>query len=748
MSRLLRLWWLALLALAAAPLLWARWPADAAVPTIPGARPLPVERLIEGWRLASDPAEFAVAERAEAGSDPGPRSGHAVNSGEAAAVGAGSSRASRIAASRRPRESGDPDRDPSTQASTAEATEPALRLLSAHAGDAARAAEIRFEREGRPLLQRLDPFSGAALGAPEPLPAPTRITREAMAVFGGCAWVLLAAPWLRRRLRPIAGLSASRRASETWWVVHASQTGQAQQLAEQTVTRLRALGADARLLSIAELDGAGLQAARRLLLVASTTGEGDAPDSAAAFVRRLMPQQLALPELEFAVLALGDRSYREYCEFGRTLDAWLQRCAARPLFERIEVNDGDPQAIDAWRQAVEGVVRGVLEAAADAVTLQASPWPAHVSVGAGQGRTGVTPSVLAPLAVAGGGVTTDAWQARSWRSWRRWRLQSRRHLNPYSAAPALCEIDLVPIDRLPAWQPGDVAVLQPLNAPGAVQAWIAARGLDAAESVEIDGQWMPLAEALRERALDRLPMPGVPSACAHPHADADTRYCAQSLAAEIEAVARIDLDLLERLPRLPPREYSIASTPASGRLRLILRQQNHADGRPGLGSGTLLDSALGSELKLRLRSNPGFRAPPHEAPLILIGAGSGLAGLLGLLGARIEQGAGANWLLFGERDPQRDCVLAAELQAHLDAGYLQHLDRCFSRDPHAPAYVQDALRAQANRLHDWLARGAHLRVCGSRRGMGEGVHACLIELLGEDAVDALLAAGRYRREVF
>ena len=52
-----------------------------------------------------------------------------------------------------------------------------------------------------------------------------------------------------------------------------------------------------------------------------------------------MSQTLALPDLRFAVLALGDRSYRDYCAFGRALDVWLQRCAARPLFERIEVDD-------------------------------------------------------------------------------------------------------------------------------------------------------------------------------------------------------------------------------------------------------------------------------------------------------------------------------------------------------------------------------------------------------------------------
>lgn len=743
MSRLRPLWWLALLALAALPLLWARWPFDAPPAASTGARPLSVERLIEGWRVTDTSTARADTRRAHAGREFDATSAPLLGAHDRGATEFNAAVPTPIASNRRPREGGDPDRGAPTQPSAHEAHAPSVRVLYARAGDAARDAELWYERDGVRLLQRLDPFNGDSIGAPEPLTAPTRISREVMAAFGGCAWILLAAPWLRRRLRPTAGLSANGRTSETWWVVHASQTGQAQQLAEHTAACLRALSVEAELRSIAELDAAGLCAARRLLLVASTTGEGDAPDTAAGFVRRLMTQTLVLPDLQFAVLALGDRSYRDYCAFGRALEAWLHACAARPLFERIEVDDGDAQAIKSWLQAVESVARSALAAAADAVTLQASPWPAHASVGAEQGGTVAAASVLTPLTVARGNVPGVTRQARSWQ---RWRLHSRGRLNPHSPAPALWEIELEPILALPSWEPGDVAVLQPLNPPAAVQAWIAARGLDAAEPVDIDGQRTPVGQALRERVLDPWPLPHVPSA--NGHADTGIHYSAQSLAAEIEAVEQIDLDLLERLPRLPSREYSIASTPASGRLRLIVRQQNHADGRSGLGSGTLLDSPLGSELTLRLRANPGFRLPPSELPLILIGAGSGLAGLLGLLDARVEQGAHANWLLFGERDPWHDRVLADELQAHLDAGRLQHLDLCFSRDPHAPAYVQDALRAQAGRLRDWLARGAHLRLCGSRRGMGEGVHRTLVEMLGEDAVDALLAAGRYRREVF
>lgn len=674
-----RLWWLGLLALAVAPLLWARWPSAESASARASARPLAPDRLIERWR--------AEPEARVADSDTALASAH---------------------------------------------------VIAVSAGDAERPARLEFEQDGRRYRQTLDAQTGVVLAAPEPVATQFAVSREAAATVGGLAWLLLALPWLRRRTRAERGIAAegSSQAETTWWVVHASQTGQAQQLAEQTVTRLQALGARAQLCAIAQLDADGLRAARRLLLVASTTGEGDAPDAAAAFVRRLMPQTLALSHLQFALLALGDRSYRDYCAFGRALDAWLQGCAARPLFERIEVDDGDPQALDTWLRAVEAAAQRAQWG--DSEEPRPTPVPLADSADTGAGQRGAS---TAASAVTVGAASRLAPRADGGydRAWQRWRLQSRTRLNPRSAAPALCDIELLPVSGAPlSWQPGDVAVLQTRNSAARVQRWMAARGLDGAASILVDGRERLLSDVLRERALDALPL-------LRSH-NAGEKHNTQALA--VETVEPIALDAIARLPRLPSREYSIASTAASGRLRLIVRRQNHADGRPGLGSATLIESDIGTELKLKLRSNTGFRAPPPALPLVLIGAGSGLAGLLGLLDARIEQGARDNWLLFGERDPQRDCVLAAELQAHVDARYLLQFDRCFSRDPAAPAYIQDALRAQALRLRDWLDRGAHLRVCGSRRGMGEGVHACLIELLGEDSVDALLAAGRYRREVF
>ncbi|UFH51624.1 sulfite reductase subunit alpha [Pseudomonas sp. KNUC1026] len=197
------------------------------------------------------------------------------------------------------------------------------------------------------------------------------------------------------------------------------------------------------------------------------------------------------------------------------------------------------------------------------------------------------------------------------------------------------------------------------------------------------------------------------------------------------------------------REYSIASLPADGGLELLVRQHRHADGSLGLGSGWLTEhAALGSALQVHLRRNSAFHAPEDDRPLILIGNGTGLAGLRSLLRHRQAQGHSRNWLLFGERNRAHDLLLGHELECWLANGHLQRLDLAFSRDQAEKFYVQGRLREAAEPLRQWLAEGAALYVCGSLQGMADGVDRALRELIGDHAVEQLIEQGRYRRDVY
>ncbi|MNT27815.1 Sulfite reductase [NADPH] flavoprotein alpha-component [compost metagenome] len=183
-----------------------------------------------------------------------------------------------------------------------------------------------------------------------------------------------------------------------------------------------------------------------------------------------------------------------------------------------------------------------------------------------------------------------------------------------------------------------------------------------------------------------------------------------------------------------------------------MRQERHAcieNQGFGVCSGWLTRFApLDSPIRLRLQANPAFAPALADVPCIYIGNGSGLAGLRAHLRARQRAGLARNWLLFGERQQAFDSVCGEELQGLLDAGHLARLDRVFSRDGETREYVQDSLRANADELREWLAQGAIVYVCGSLQGMAAGIDAVLQEVLGQEGLDTLLAAGRYRRDVY
>ncbi len=200
-----------------------------------------------------------------------------------------------------------------------------------------------------------------------------------------------------------------------------------------------------------------------------------------------------------------------------------------------------------------------------------------------------------------------------------------------------------------------------------------------------------------------------------------------------------------------PREYSVACVPRGGVLQLLVRQERHSDGTLGLASGWLTQGAqIGGDVALRLRPHRNFRIGDNASrPLVLIGNGTGLAGLRAHLQARAAApGAARAWLLYGERNAAHDAHFRDEIDAWQQQGVLTHVDWVFSRDQPERRYVQHRLQEQAARLREWVAGGAAIYVCGSLEGMAAGVDAVLGEVLGPDATAHLADAGRYRRDVY
>ena len=208
-------------------------------------------------------------------------------------------------------------------------------------------------------------------------------------------------------------------------------------------------------------------------------------------------------------------------------------------------------------------------------------------------------------------------------------------------------------------------------------------------------------------------------------------------------------DLVEvTTPHGHRRDYSIASLPEEGRLDLYVREVRKANGERGDGSGLLIEGIqAGDGLPLRVKSHKGFRMPEGDGPLLLIGAGSGLAGLR----AHILQANAQKrpvWLIYGERHPERDGALSEQMKTWRDGGWLARLDLVFSRpDDGSGQYVQAVVTAQAADIPAWLGEGGAILCCGGR-DMGLAVEQALAGALGQAWVDEAKVSGQYRRDLY
>ncbi|MEN2396577.1 sulfite reductase flavoprotein subunit alpha [Pseudomonas halotolerans] len=481
----------------------------------------------------------------------------------------------------------------------------------------------------------------------------------------------------RRKQRQIKNarqaLDAPHSDAPAWLIGFASQSGFAEQLAWQTAGQLQAAGLPVKVQPLAAVSEQQLSHCSHALFVVSTFGDGEGPDSARGFERKILGRAMSLERLQYSVLGLGDRQYENFCGFARRLHTWLSEHGGKTLFAPVEVDSGDPYALRHWQQQLAEL------------TGQAPP---------------------------------DTWQAPSFENWT---LTHRTLLNPDSSGSGVYRLGFT-APGPSSWLAGDLVEILPRNDLSAIDHFLDGLGIAGVARVQVDGLPHRLDQALANRQLpeNRAHLVGM-------HAQA----------------------LVDALAPLALREYSIASIPADGLLELIVRQERHADGTLGIGSGWLTEHApLGSAISLRVRRNSGFHLPPQGVPMILLGNGTGLAGLRSLLKARVAEGMQRNWLLFGERQREHDFHCRDELQEWVTSGDLERLDLAFSRDQAQKIYVQDLLRESAALLKQWLADGAVIYVCGSLQGMASGVDQVLNDVLGAEAVERLIEQGRYRRDVY
>ncbi len=549
-------------------------------------------------------------------------------------------------------------------------------------------------------------------------------------------------------------------------VLYASQTGNSAKIAGQVAAAAAAAGIPAAASSVGDYPTTRLRDETDLVFICSTQGEGDPPDAAVEFRRFLFGKRAPrLAGLRFAVLALGDYSYANFCQAGAEFDRRLAELGAERVLERVDcdVEFEAPAAawqgrvLEAWRDLGEGPSTGAHRPAASPASL-AIARPTVLSVV----EPAAIPDKAHPFAAP---------------------VLERITLNGRGSAKATVHFELSLTGSGIVYEPGDSLGVLPRNSESYVRELLAAARLPEDAPVTVDGQGWPLREALLETfevtAITRPFLRAYVEVSGHAElASLLETERAEALRAYVHG--REILDVLLAFPcdglsaqafvgmlrRLQPRLYSIASSPRAHEdeahlLVGLTHYESHGRVREGVCSGYLCSRRGEDEpVRVYVSPNPAFRLPEDpEARVIMIGPGTGVAPFRAFIEERAARGGrGRNWLFFGDQHFATDFLYQLEWQRWYKSGVLSRLDLAFSRDQPEKIYVQQRMLENARDLYAWLQAGAHLYVCGDAGTMAVGVHETLIAIVArqggktrEDAVEyveGLQAGKRYVRDVY
>lgn len=526
-------------------------------------------------------------------------------------------------------------------------------------------------------------------------------------------------------------------------LLYGSESGNAEGLALKARKVAQKLGFEARILDMADADLGKLVKAENVVVFISTWGEGDPPQRAIEFYRTLMSE--AAPRLDgvrFAVLALGDTAYVNFCETGKVIDQRLEALGAIRAAPRIDLDLDFVKQAASW---TESTLAGL---------APADPHPSatilHVDFKAGGHADLDEPAFGAdrPLEAE---------------------ISEHVNLNGTGSSSETWHVELMTAPAF-SYEPGDAIGVLPENDPALVEDLLSTVGLggntDLARKLRDSHEITTLTRPVVE-AYAKLTGRSDVAELASPERFVPYAAGRQIIDLLAEHPEKLEPDQLTSLLRpLPPRLYSVASSLKAhpGETHLLVsavRWRSHGRDRRGVTSTWLSDRRkAGDPVKLYIKPNRHFRLPKDPArPIIMIGAGTGIAPYRAFTEERAETGVRSpSWLIFGARNYTTDFLYQLEWQDHLASGALTNIDVAFSRDQPEKVYVQHRLYEKSAELVGWLDDGAHIYVCGDEKGMGRDVDIELAQILGKAAgsdeaagrarLDELRRAGRYQRDVY
>ncbi|QRN41474.1 MAG: assimilatory sulfite reductase (NADPH) flavoprotein subunit [Neisseriaceae bacterium] len=541
-------------------------------------------------------------------------------------------------------------------------------------------------------------------------------------------------------------------------VLSASQTGNARSVAERLLTALIETKLSARLIATGDYKIKDIGNENILLLISSTQGEGEPPEEAIPLFKFLCSKQAPdLSQVKYAVLALGDSSYPEFCRAGRLFDTKLADLGATRILDRVDCDiDFETPSVHWIKNIVQTLVTLI---------------PQNNTI---VGTASVVTSTRDPIIHNGTIYTKEEPYTAT--------LALRQKITSYNANKDVQHIEIDISDSNMVYQAGDSLGVWFKNDPQLVDEILEICHLSGEEMVKLEDRitTVKIRHALLE--LDEITQnsPQFIKGLAALSLDEELLHIANDPVIIQDLVGTTSIvNMLKKYPAniyaqtlhnflrpLTPRFYSIASSQLEVKDKVhltvgVVRFEREGRIYTGGASGFLGERLReGDKLKIFVETNHKFRLPNNSSvPIIMIASGTGIAPFRAFMQERKNTNAtGQNWLIFGNQKVTDDFLYQVEWQNWYKQGLLNKISLAWSRQRLNKVYVQHKLEQEAETLWRWLQKGAHIYVCGAANTMAKDVEQKLLQIIqdkgylteddAEEYLNELRMTDRYQRDVY
>jgi sulfite reductase (NADPH) flavoprotein alpha-component len=542
-------------------------------------------------------------------------------------------------------------------------------------------------------------------------------------------------------------------------IIYGSESGNSEMLAATAGKKAKMQGFKPVVKDMFDITPADLEGANNILIYIATWGEGDPPERAEEFYNEILSDKASKyqKDFNFAVCALGDSSYVDFCEAGKKLDKRFEELGGKRFLDRIDLDVDFEEGATKWTEDSLALLKN-LNAENDNEETDSESKGNEVSakiidLSSVFGSTEYTPS--------------EPFEAE---------LIEKLLLNEKGSAKETYHFSIGLEGSGIEYEPGDALGIVPQNDEAMIDELLEKTGLN--ENDQVEG--ITLREALRGKYdINALTKPVI-EAYGNVTENASVKELAQKKDLQDYIYGREIIDLLTEYPakgltseqfvktlrKLPPRLYSIASSQkyVGDEVHLTVatvRYNSNGRDRKGVAS-TYLSDVLnsGDKVKIYTKPNKNFKLPQDgDTPIIMVGPGTGIAPFRAFIQEREVRGdKGKNWLFFGDQKFTYDFLYQIEWIDAYKKGLLNNFDVAFSRDQEEKIYVQHKMWDKREELFKWLEEGAKFYVCGDEKRMAKDVDAMLHRVIADQSgkdedfakeyVSKMKKAERYLKDVY